>query len=318
MNNKKIKVVVLGSMIYDCVVCAARLPKKGETIIGRKGGNFAGGKGANQAVQAARLGAEVYMISKVGDDAAGDILVANLTKNQINTDYVFVDPEHPTDTCCIQVANSGDNAIIISPEAGGNLTFEEVKKAEDVIRTADIFITQLELSVELAEYGLKMAKSHGVRTILNPAPAREIPDHISQYVDYVTPNETEAEFFTHVPIASDYKNWCRKNAESFEKLGFMNCVITLGKKGAYFSGQGTEIFVPTYQIEVKDTTAAGDAFNAAFAVKLAEGGGINEALQYACGAGSLAASKSGAQTSLSSREELDAFMQNAVELEVSE
>jgi len=310
MSEKKVRIVVLGSIIYDCAVWADRLPKKGETVIGYKNGFFCGGKGANQAVQAAKFGAEVYMISKVGRDIEGQILIKNLKENGVNTDYVKIEDKYRTDTCCIHVDKNGDNAIITVTDASKHIQPEDVLCAEQILKTADVFLTQLEVKPETVEYALKLAKKWDRITILNPAPPRDIPVSLFKYADYITPNETESEYFSNIENDKDTGTWCNEVGKKLLSFGAKSMVITLGKKGAYFSDGTICSIFPTFDVIPTDTTAAGDAFNAAFAVKIGEGASIGEALKYANAAGSLAASKEGAQSSLSTREEIELLVKN--------
>jgi ribokinase len=307
MTEKKVRIVVLGSMIYDCVVWADRLPKKGETVVGNKNGFFFGGKGANQAVQAAKMGAEVYMISKVGDDREGVALLENLKKNGVNTDFVKVDKEHSSDLCSIHVDKNGDNSIIISIDAGNQITTEDILEAQEIIKSADIFLTQLEVNLNTVEYALKLANKWGVKTVLNPAPPREVPEGLFEYADFLTPNETEAEFFAQVD-QEDTNIWCEKIGDRLLKLGPKAVIVTLGEKGAYYTDGLSGKILPAFEINPVDTTAAGDAFNACLSVKLGEGAYIGEALVYANAAGSLAATREGAQSSLAVREEINVFV----------
>jgi ribokinase len=309
MPQKKVRIVVLGSIFYDCVVWADRLPKKGETVVGYKNGFFCGGKGANQAVQAAKLGAEVYMISKVGRDNEGEILLNNLRENGVNTDYVKIDENYKTDICCINVDKNGDNTLVIVPDASKSLQPEDVLCAEEILKTADIFLTQLEINPEVVEFALRLAKKWDRKTVLNPAPPRDIPVGLFKYADYITPN---------IENNKDLSTWCDEVGKKLLGLGSKSMIITLGKKGAYFTDGTRCSILPTFDVVPVDTTAAGDAFNAALSVKLGEGATIEEALKYANAAGSLAASKEGAQASLSTREEVEALIKNDVLLGAGE
>ncbi len=310
MSEKKVRVVILGSILYDCVVWGDRLPKKGETVVGYKNGFSCGGKGANQAVQAAKFGAEVYMISKVGNDDAGKVLLNNLKENGVNTDYIKIEDKCRTDTCLIHVDKNGDNAIMIATDAGNHIQPEDVLCAEEILKTADVFLTQLEVNPETVEFALKLAKKWGKRTILNPAPPRDVSPEIFKYADYITPNETESEFFSNIEKDKDVSGWCDEVSKKLLSLGSKAMIITLGKKGAYYTDGNICSILSTFDVKPADTTAAGDAFNGAFAVKIGEGAGIYEALKYANAAGSLAASKEGAQSSLATRDEIEALVMN--------
>jgi ribokinase len=302
------KIVVLGSMIYDCVTWGEKLPRLGETVFGYRNGFFTGGKGANQAVQAAKLGAEVYLIGRVGNDTAGDTLIKAIGNSGVNTDYVTIDDKSSTGTCCIHVASSGDNAIMVVPQANLNVCKEDIDKALPVIKDCDIFLSQLEVNLDAVVYALEKAYNLGVTVILNPAPAQKIPDSAFKYVDYATPNETETEFFTGImPDASDIES-CRRAAEALKEKGAKNVIFTLGAKGAYFNGEGKSFIAPPYKIKAVDVTAAGDAFNAGFVTMLGEGKTIEEAMDFANATGACAASKAGAQISFGDRNEIEKFM----------
>ncbi|MDC7232751.1 MAG: ribokinase [Spirochaetales bacterium] len=306
---KKIKIVVLGSLLYDCVTYGPRLPRMGETIIGNKNGFFFGGKGANQAVQAARMGAEVYFIGRVGEDETGEKLIWNLDKNGINTDHVIKDKKVPTGTCCIHVDDRGDNAIMIAPLANLEISTQDIDKTISLMDNCDIFLTQLEVNIEATVYAIKKAHKAGLPIVLNPAPAIEIPEEIFPLIDFITPNETETEFFTGIMPAADNLDSCRKAADALLEKGVKNVLITLGKKGVYFKNSREEQLIPTFEdIKAVDTTAAGDAFNAAFTVTLAEGTAVPRALMYGNAAGSAAASQAGSQPSLAMRETIEKIM----------
>jgi len=304
-DGMKPKICVLGSLIYDCVIWADRLPKKGETVIGYKNGFFPGGKGANQGVQAARIGADVCMIGKVGIDTTGDILIGGLKRDGIDTTHITKDKEKPTSTCAIHVDKNGDNTIVIAPQANRCITKTDIDAAADNIKGADVFLTQLETNFDVIPYALDMAKKNGVVTVLNPAPAGDVDSGIFKYADYITPNETEAEYFTGV-YRDDWplEEWVRKSAQKFINMGAGAVVITLGEKGAAWSDGKDVVIFPPYSIDAVDSTAAGDAFNGAFAYALALRMDMKETMDIACAAGALTASKAGAQTSIPYKNEI--------------
>lgn len=304
----KVKIAVLGSLIYDCVFWGPRLPKKGETVAGHRNGFFTGGKGANQAVQAAKLGAEVYMIGKIGNDAPGDTLMNVLESTGVHTDYIIRSDSEGTGTCGIFVDENGDNMIITS--LAGNMTIkpEEIEEAMSRLGEFDVFLTQLETSLESVDYGLSKAKKAGCRVVLNPAPALDIPDEFFRGVDFATPNETEAERYTGTMPSFNDKEGTRKAAEAFIEKGAKGTVFTLGSAGSYYYSDNTELFVPSYKINAVDATAAGDAFNAAFCVSIASGAAPEKAMKFANAAGAIAASRAGAQPSLGTIDELNAFL----------
>ena len=306
--NRKPRIVVFGSLNFDYVMLADQLPRKGETIIGNKFGTFIGGKGANQAVQAARLGAETYMIGRIGKDNMGDQVLKSLEDSGVITKFIKRDPEKGTGTASVMVDNEGNNYLMITQDANGACRKEDLDEALEVIISADVFITQLETTNPLAEYALTLARNNGIKTLLNPAPAISVPESIFKLADVITPNETEAELHTGIMKTEDLQGWCKEVAHKFSEYGANTLVMTLGKNGAFLADVDHCIIVPTYTINAVDTTAAGDAFNAAMAVGLAEGMTLLEAITFGNGAGAFAASREGAQSSLATRKELEQFM----------
>lgn len=307
------RVAVVGSLVFDCVALADRLPRKGETVLGRGFGTFSGGKGANQAVSAARLGAEVFMIGRVGDDARADYVLTSLKESGVDTRYVRRDPQVGTGACCIHVDAAGDNAIIIVPEANMACSAEDVEAAGDVLASADVLVCQLEVAMAAVVRAVDLAAELGVRVILNPAPASPVPDGLFARAMYLTPNETEAEFFSGVKLpaaAADLSrcDWEVAAAARLLGMGPQRVVITLGQRGAYLAAPDRRELIPSYPIQAVDTTAAGDAFSGALAVALAEGQDEARAIAFANGAGALAATRAGAQSSLPTRQQLDRFL----------
>lgn len=306
----KPRIVVIGSLIFDFVARAERLPRKGETILGTGFGMFTGGKGANQAVQAGRLGADVYMVGRVGADFPGERILKSLNDSGVNTQHVKVDKNIATSVCCIHVDSNGDNDIIISPDANMACTKEDIDEAKEAILSADVVMFQLEIPIPVIEYAMEMVSQREIKIILNPAPANKIPKSLFAKANIITPNEIEAEAFSGVNIFNDTAcSWDGLAAEKLLELGPQTVIITLGKRGAFIAENGKRKTIPTFsQVKAVDTTAAGDAFNGALAVALAEGKNIEEAVVFANAAGSLAASKLGAQSSLCNRTELEELL----------
>jgi ribokinase len=306
---KKPTIVVFGSLNYDYVMWADRLPRFGETVVGNRFDTFIGGKGANQAVQAARLGARTYMIGRVGRDSMGDEVLKSLKSSGVITEFVKRDPVRGTGTASVMVDKEGNNYLMITPESNSACQKSDIDDALEAIKSADILITQLETTVPLAEYALKIAKENNVTTILNPAPGIKVTERIFELADIITPNETEAEVHTGIMQTEDLEDWCKKVNVKFCAMGAETIVITLGKHGA-FVGDGSEgEIIPAYSgIKAVDTTAAGDSFNAALAVGLAEGKSLAESIKFANGAGAISVSRLGAQASLPTREELEQFL----------
>ncbi|HOW70581.1 MAG TPA: ribokinase [Phycisphaerae bacterium] len=316
-NRKKPRVVVVGSLVFDCVALADRIPRKGETVLGQSFGTFSGGKGANQAVAAARLGAEVFMVGRVGQDDRARFLLANLNTSGVNTEFVKADPVAGTGACCIHVDAAGENTIIIVPQANLACAPEDVDAARKVIASADAVVCQLEIAMPAVVRAVDLANELGVRVILNPAPAGSFPAGLFAKATYLTPNETEAEFFTGValpPCGSGVgrdNDWEARASARLLDMGPGKVIITLGQRGAYLATRNTRQLIPSYPVKAVDTTAAGDAFSGALALALAEGRSDEQAIAFANGAGALAATRAGSQPSLPTRQELDDFLRCA-------
>ena len=295
---KRIKAVVLGSINFDCVAKAERLPKKGETIRGYSFGTFVGGKGANQSVQMALLGADVTFIGKVGADDVGRTMKNSLQKHGINIDRLATDPHASSGACSINLDEMGQNTLLYVPGANETLKPEDIDGAVGVIKEADIFITQNEINLDMLEYGLETAKRFGITTLLNPAPALPLSDRIFALADYILPNETETEGYCGFLPADDAT--LKKAAEWFFTRGTKNVVITLGEQGAFYAGPSASMRVPGFKVNAVDTTAAGDAFIGGFAYTVGRGGSVEDAMLFGNACGALAASQNGAQASLPS------------------
>ena len=302
---KKARIVVVGSSNTDMVVKSARIPGPGETVLGSEFVMAAGGKGANQAVAAARLGADVTLVARVGDDLFGERAIAGFRQEKIVADYIVKDPNKPSGVALIMVDDHGENIISVAPGANAELSPEDVQKARPAIEQADVVLIQLEIPLPAVHEAARLGEQSGARVILNPAPAQPLDDTLISCVDIITPNETEAEILTG--IRPDSQEQLRKAAEELLRRGVNTVVITMGGKGSFLvSGEETGM-VPTVPIRPVDTTAAGDAFNAALAIALAEGRGLRESISFANRAGALTATRLGAQPSLPTRAELDAF-----------
>jgi ribokinase len=307
------RIVVLGSLVFDFVARAPRLPSAGETLLGDMFGMFPGGKGANQAVQAGRLGAEVFMIGRVGTDFLGERLLASLQESGVNTRFVTQDSALQTAACCIHVDAAARNSIVVVPQANAACGEEDVNAAADVISAADILLCQLEIPVATVAYAARLAAGNRVPVILNPAPAQPLDRALLSTVTYLTPNESEAELLTgtclkHVSGAKEIDSTVRQAGAKLLADGVGTAIITLAENGAYFTSVEREALVPGFQVDAVDTTAAGDAFNGALAVALAEGRRLEEAILQANAAGALATTKVGAQPSLSSRADIERLL----------
>ena len=305
----EICVAVFGDLLYDCFIWSDRLPRVGETVTGYASGFFASGKGGNQAAMCARLGAKVRMLGKVGADERGDFLLATMRENHVNVDGVVVSKEHPTGTDCVLVAKDGHNAIVVAPNANAAVTKEEVEAMRPYFEEAQAALFQLQVNSDAVEHAMKLARECGCSVVLNPAPACEIPDAIFALADVVTPNETEAEFFTGIyreGMALD--EWCSAAAKAMHDRGAKKLIITLGEFGAYYSGPEGVFSMPAFKIAPVDSTAAGDAFSGGLAVRLAAGDDIRSAMRYASACGALTTMKRGSLPSLPEFEEVNQFL----------
>lgn len=305
MHENKKRIVVLGDMIYDCFIWADRLPRMGETVSGTASGFFSGGKGANQAVQAARLGAEVYLIGKVGDDDRGRFLCTELAKDGVDVSHVILSKEHSTSTCCVHVDKNGNNAIIVAPMANECITREEILACRELIESADVFMSQLQVNVEAVETAVEIAYEAKVPVVLNPAPAKTVPESLFGMADFITPNETEAEFYTGVVAEGEN---LEEMTERFRQAGAKGLVITLGSRGAYYAADSACGIVPSFKISPVDATAAGDSFNAAFAYAIACGKSVPEAVRLGNAAGALTTTRKGSQVSMPMGDEIERFI----------
>ncbi|WP_028592622.1 ribokinase [Paenibacillus massiliensis] len=290
------KICVIGSSSMDLVVTSSRRPGAGETVLGDSFTTVPGGKGANQAVAAARLGAEVTMIGRVGDDSFGKDILANFKENHVNTQNVKPVTHSESGTAHIILAE-GDNSIVVVEAANREVTPAYVDEASEAIREADIVLIQQEIPEETVVHVSKLCAQFGTPLLLNPAPARMLPQEVIDQASYITPNEHEAEIlFQGMSPAEALRQYPNK------------LFITEGSKGVrYFDGD-EEILVPTYRVEAVDTTGAGDTFNAAFAVALAERRPLQESIRFANRAASLSVTKFGAQGGMPMRDEVEASL----------
>jgi len=301
------KIAVVGSLNMDLVVRVPHMPIPGETVIGSDFRTIPGGKGANQAVAAARLGAEVTMIGRVGDDDFGRAQLRNLGELGIDTTHVLVDPEAATGIALITLDASGQNSIVLAPGANMRLTKEDINAAQGAIIQSDVLVLQLESPLEVVTYAIDIAHAEGVKVILNPAPARPLPKETLARLDYLIPNESETALMTGLEVAD--LDSAKEAAERLRDEGVGTVILTLGARGAFLSSAEESTHIPGYEVEVVDTTAAGDAFVGGLAVALAQGQNLAEAVRYANAAGALAVTRLGAQPSLPTRQEVEEFME---------
>ncbi|GAB6116701.1 MAG: ribokinase [Thermoanaerobacterium sp.] len=293
------KIVVIGSINRDYTAQVKKLPEKGETVIASSYKISIGGKGANQAVAAKRLGAQVYMIGAVGDSDGGRDIVKELESEGIDVSGVLF-TEEVTGNAMITIDELGFNTIVVYPGANAKLDSSWIERHSKIIEEADFVILQLEIPLETVETAVKLSKKYNVKVILNPAPAKEIPDEVYKYIDIITPNEVE---LTQLTGTTDIKD----GANMLIEKGVSEVIVTLGEKGSYYTNGQEEIFSEAVPVNTIDSTAAGDSFNAAIAVALCENMNIKSALNFANIVGALTTTKMGAQDSLPYRDEVESF-----------
>ncbi len=299
-------IIVIGSSNTDMVVTSSRIPVPGETILGGSFAVMPGGKGANQAVAAARLGADVTFVTRIGTDIFGDEAYNHYKNDQIDTSHIVRDEETPSGIAMIMVDAEGENAIAVASGANMKLAIEDVDRAEQAIADADIMILQLEVSYESVQHAAALAAKHSVPVILNPAPARDMDDALLQHVDYLTPNETEARILTGVDVTDNAS--ADRAARVLLSRGVSTVILTLGAKGAWWATPDSSGSVTTATVHPVDTTAAGDAFNGGLAVALARGLPLVRAIRYANHAGAVSVTRPGAQPSLPTEREVEGIM----------
>jgi len=299
-------IVVVGSSNTDMVVRSQKIPSPGETILGTEFDIIQGGKGANQAVAAARAGSKVSFIARVGNDDFGKTAVSGYQKDHINTDHIINDPLYPTGVAIIIVdENTGQNSIVVAPGANGQLSVPDIDKAEDAIANAKAVLMQLEVPLEVIRHTLSLAQKYGVKTILNPAPAQALSDDILRSVDIITPNETEAELLTGMKLTNT-ETIIRAADFLLQKVNEA-VIITLGSKGVYYKlKSGENAFVPTLKVDALDTTAAGDVFNGYFATAVSDGMDFQSAIRLANQAAAISVTRKGAQPSIPLLHEINA------------
>jgi ribokinase len=303
-------VAILGVFVADLAFRAGRQPVMGETIMGSGFKMGPGGKGSNQAVAAARAGAKVTFISRLGQDAFGDIALATWKAEGISP-AVTIAPDEPTGAAYIFVSDeTGENAIIVVPGAAGGISPADVEASRPAIEGASVFVTQLEQPIAAARRGLEIARAAGVATVLNPAPAALLPDDIYALCDFVIPNETEAAALTG--LAVDTEEDARKAGDAILAKGAGTALITLGARGALFHSRRTSVMIPAFNGgKVVETTGAGDSFVGAFAAALAEGMAAEQAARFGCAAAGISVTRPGTAPSMPLRAEIDALTARA-------
>ena len=305
--NPHPKIVVVGSSNTDMIIQLARIPRPGETILGGEFSSAAGGKGANQAVAAAQAGGSVTFVARVGKDVFGDQAVAGFQRDGINVDHVVPDHTAPSGVALIFVAGDGENSIAVAGGANGKLAPADVKQAAKAIRAAAVLVAQLESPLATVQAAAAIAAKAGVCFILNPAPARPLPDALLKLVSILTPNETEAQLLTGIKVTNEAT--AAKAAAKLLARGVGTVILTLGARGAFVADAAGKQLVPGFKVKALDTTAAGDTFNGALAVALAEGRALPDAVRFANAAAAISVTRLGAQPSAPKRQEIERFLQ---------
>lgn len=300
------KITVVGSSNMDLVVKSERIPVIGETILGGDFVMVPGGKGANQAVAAAKLGAKVYFVAKLGEDIFGTQSLSNFKKEGVNTTYVTQTKEAPSGVALITIDNSGNNVIVVAPGANGTLSPDDVRQAESDIASSGALVAQLEVPIETIEFTAKMAHKHNVPFILDPAPARELSAELLGMVDVLTPNETEAQILTGIEVKDE--NSAMAAAKKLLKYGMKAVILTMGTSGFLLATSDETRFVPAKKVNAVDSTAAGDVFTGSLASGLAAGKTLLDAALFANHAAALSVTKIGAQSSIPALEQVKEFM----------
>ncbi len=302
-------IVVVGSSNTDMIIQLPRIPRRGETILGGRFSMAAGGKGANQAVAAARAGGSVQFVARVGSDIFGQRALRGFEQDGIDVSCVLQDAAEPSGTALIFVEDSGENCIAVAPGANARLTREDVVRAAPALESARIVLMQLETPMESVLAAAEIASSRGVTVILNPAPAAPVPADLLARVSVLTPNETEAQALTGVEIHDGHS--LAQAADALMSRGVETVLITLGARGAFLASPAGREIIPGFPVTAVDTTAAGDVFNGALAVALSEGAGLRRAVRFANAAAALSVTRLGAQSSIPARPAIEAFLATA-------
>jgi len=302
----KNKVVVIGSYNTDMTIKTKKLPKPGETVIGGYFSAGGGGKGANQAIAAARVGADVSFIARVGNDLLGQEGIQRLTKERIDTRFIFRDTFLPTGVAFIVVDDNAENSIVVASGANAHLSAADIETVHTEISSADILLVQLESPIESVFAAVKKAHENGATVILNPAPAQELERNLLQYIDIITPNIVEAEMMTGIKVTD--RRSLHMIVNRFFEYGIKNVLVTLGSKG-YFAGLPNVMeLISAFKVTSIDTTGAGDVFSGSLAAFLSEGMSIKKAAIMANAAASLSVTRMGAQNSAPKRVEIEEFI----------
>jgi ribokinase len=300
------KIVVVGSSNTDMILQMDHIPRPGETLLGGEFSMAAGGKGANQAVAAARAGGQVTFLARVGNDMFGQQAIDGFRRDGINVEYVISDPDAPSGVALIFVAADGENSIGVASGTNARLSPSDVEQAAGAIAAADILVMQLETPLPTVQAAAEIAAAHDVRVILNPAPAQPLSDELLKLVSVLTPNESEAELLTGIAVSNE--QGAVDSAGQLRSKGVATAIVTLGSQGALVAGDDFSGMVPAFQVTPVDTTAAGDVFNGALAVALSEGKPLEAAVRMASAAAALSVTKLGAQPSAPARDEIERLL----------
>jgi ribokinase len=299
-------VLVIGSSNTDLIIKAERIPKPGETILGGEFARAAGGKGANQAVAAARASGAVTFIARVGRDTNGEQAVTGFAADGINVEHVIRDPTRPSGVALILVDQNGENTIAVASGANDKLSPADVRKAKGAFRRARVVLLQLETPLKTVAACVALAATAGVRVVLNPAPARPLPAQLLKRIYLLTPNESEAELLTGVAVVNQVT--AAKAADKLLARGVQNVIITMGARGAFVAGENLRQLIPGFKVNAVDATGTGDVFNGALVVALAEGRPLLEAARFANAAAAISVTRCGAQPSAPTRPEIEAVL----------
>lgn len=299
-------ILVVGSINMDIVIRVEHIPKIGETVIAKEVNYSFGGKGANQAVAIAKLGGNVTMIGRVGDDNFGKELVENLDKHKVKIDGVEIDKTEKTGMAFIYVSDKGENNISVNQGANKKLNVEQINRHLDLFDAADICVLQLEIPIETVKYVIEICNKKNIEVILNPAPAREIPEEMLNKIYILTPNESELSILTKkdIKVIEDIDN----ASEILLKSGVQNIITTLGEKGCFLKNKNESLLFAAIKVNAIDTTAAGDSFTGAISIALNNGKSIKEAIEYATYVSALTVTKEGAQGSLPDKLDVEKFI----------
>lgn len=300
------KIVIIGSANTDLIVVSERAPRPGETIIGGEFRMVSGGKGANQAVAAVRLGGDATFVTRVGRDVFGENLINVYRKEGMDTSHIISDPQAPSGVALINVDAKAENSIVVAPGANGKLTRQDIDNVIPLLQDAEYLLLQFEIPLDVVEYTINKAAALGVKVILNPAPAAPLSSDALSRVFAITPNETECSIITGIEVNTPES--AQEAADKLHKLGIPNVVITCGKRGAFISSPDKSMMMPARKVSAVDTTAAGDVYNGALAVGLSEGMDIFKAAEMATCASAIAVTRLGAQSSIPTRGEVDRML----------